>query len=49
MQLTFGKFNSVDLFYSLYPQTGRGVDGFMNASMVIPMSVARVVPLSDIL
>lgn len=46
VQLTFGKFNAVDLFYSLYPQTGRGVDGFMNASMVIPMSVARVVPLS---
>jgi porin len=45
-QLTFGKFNALDLFYSLYPQTGRGVNGFMNASMVIPISVARVVPLS---
>lgn len=46
VQLTFGKFNAVDLFYSLYPQTGRGVNGFMNGSMVIPITVARVVPLS---
>jgi porin len=45
-QLTFGKFNALDLFYSLYPQTGRGIDGFMNASMVVPISVARVAPLS---
>ena len=46
IQLTFGKFNALDLFYSLYPQTGRGINGFMNASMVIPISVARVAPLS---
>ena len=46
VQVTFGKFNALDLFYSLYPQTGRGVDGFMNASLVIPLSVGRVVPLS---
>lgn len=46
VQATFGKFNALDLFYSLYPQTGRGVSGFMNTSMVIPISVARVVPLS---
>ncbi len=46
VQATFGKFNALDLFYSLYPQTGRGVNGFMNASMVIPISVARVAPLS---
>lgn len=46
VQLTFGKFNGLDLFYSLYPQTGRGVNGFMNASMVLPVTVARVVPLS---
>lgn len=44
--VTFGKFNAVDLFYGLYPQTGRGVTGFMNTSMVIPISVARVAPLS---
>jgi porin len=46
VQATFGKFNALDLFYSLYPQTGRGINGFMNASMVIPISVARVAPLS---
>ncbi len=45
-QAAFGKFNSLDLFNMLYPQTGRGVTGFMNASMVIPLSVARVFPLS---
>lgn len=45
-QAMFGKFNALDLFSTLYPQTGRGVTGFMNASMVIPISVARVVPLS---
>ncbi len=44
--VNFGKFNAVDLFYMLYPQTGRGVNGFMNASMVIPVSIARVAPLS---
>lgn len=25
VQATFGKFNTLDLFHSLYPQTGRGV------------------------
>jgi porin len=45
-QAAFGKFNALDLFYALYPQTGRGVNGFMNASMVIPIGIARVVPLS---
>jgi len=44
--LTYGKFNSLDLFSMLYPQTGRGVNGFMNGSMVIPLAVARVFPLS---
>ncbi len=45
-QLTWGKFNANDLFYSLYPETGRGVNGFMNASTILPLAVARVVPLS---
>lgn len=45
-QATAGKVNALDLFYALYPQTGRGVNGFMNASMVIPIGLARVVPLS---
>jgi porin len=46
VQLMAGKFNALDLFGMLYPQTGRGVTGFMNASMVIPISVARVASLS---
>lgn len=46
VKVAFGKFNGLDMFYSLYPQTGRGINGFMNASMVLPLSVARVVPLS---
>jgi porin len=45
-QASAGKINALDLFYALYPQTGRGVNGFMNASMVIPIGVARVVQLS---
>ena len=43
---TFGKFNALDMFYALYPETGRGVNGFMNTSMVIPLACARTVPLS---
>jgi len=46
VQVTFGKFNALDMFYMLYPETGRGVNGFMNASMVIPLALARVFPLS---
>jgi porin len=45
-QVAFGKFNGLDLFYMLYPQTGRGINGFMNTSVVIPLAVARVFPLS---
>ncbi len=43
---SFGKFNTLDLFHMIYPQTGRGVDGFMNASSFLPLTVARTVPLS---
>jgi porin len=42
----FGKINTLDLIYSLYPQTGRGVDGFMNASAFLPLTVVRTLPLS---
>ena len=44
--VTFGKINALDLFYGMYPQTGRGVTGFMNTSMVLPLSVVRTTPLS---
>ncbi|HBN79520.1 MAG TPA: hypothetical protein DD473_27600 [Planctomycetaceae bacterium] len=40
-----GKFNSYDLF-ELIVQTGRGVDGFMNASLVLPTVLARTTSLS---
>ena len=46
LHATFGKFNALDMFYSLYPETGRGINGFMNASMVIPLAAAHTVPLS---
>jgi porin len=46
VQVTFGKFNALDMFYMLYPETGRGVNGFMNASMVVPLALARIFPLS---
>ena len=41
LAVMFGKINALDLFYELYPQTGRGINGFMNASMVIPLAVAQ--------
>lgn len=44
--VTFGKINTLDLFNTMYPQTGRGIDGFMNASSFLPLTVARTVPLS---
>jgi len=44
--VAFGKFNAIDMWQGLYPQTGRGVDGFMQSSIVFPLGVARVVPLS---
>ena len=43
---TFGKFNTLDFFNTLYPQTGRGIDGFMNISSFLPMTVGRTVPFS---
>jgi porin len=41
-----GKFNLLDLFAQLYPQTGRGIDGFMNLSSLFPISVGRPLNLS---
>jgi len=43
---SFGKFNTVDLFNTIYPQTGRGVDGFMNGSVFLPMATVRTMPMS---
>ncbi len=44
--VTFGKINVLDYFQSLYPQTGRGVDGFMNISSFLSMNITRTLPLS---
>lgn len=44
--LTAGKMNTLDLFNSLYPQGGRGVDGFMNVSTFFPLSSSRPLNLS---
>lgn len=41
-----GKFNLFDLFEQLYPQTGRGIDGFMNISSFAPLTFARTINLS---
>ncbi len=44
--LIAGKINALDLIYSFYPQTGRGVEGFMNASIVVPLTTQQILPLS---
>jgi porin len=36
--VSVGKFNMLDLFAQMYPQTGRGITGFMNISNMIPLS-----------
>ncbi len=43
--VTVGRINVLDFFNLLYPQTGRGVDGFMNTSVFLPLTVAKTVPL----
>jgi porin len=44
--LAAGKFNAVDLWHMLYPNTGRGIDGFMNLSMVATPAFLRTTNLS---
>jgi porin len=44
--VAFGKFNGVDMWQGLYPQSGRGINGFMQSSIVFPLGAARVVPLA---
>jgi porin len=44
--VSIGKFNLIDLFNQMYPQTGRGIDGFMNISSFIPLSSAMGTNLS---
>ena len=42
--VTFGKFNGLDFFHAIYPQTGRGIEGFMNVSLLFPMTAATTLP-----
>ena len=44
--VSIGKYNALDLFHQIYPQNGRGIDGFMNTSLLLPLSVGRTVPLA---
>jgi len=44
--LTAGKYNSLDLFNMLYPNSGRGIDGFMNTSLLLPLGLLRTTNLS---
>ena len=44
--INIGKYNGLDLFNMLYPNTGRGIDGFMNLSLLIPPTLFRTTGLS---
>lgn len=41
---TFGKFNFADLWQTLYPDFGSGLDGFMNVSQIAPLNVIPTLP-----
>jgi porin len=41
--LVAGKINAFDLVDMIY-HTGRGIDGFMNTSLVLPLGIARTIP-----
>ena len=43
--LLVGRINSLDLWAQVYPQAGRGVDGFMNISVILPLTHSRTFPL----
>ncbi len=43
--MTAGRFNMLDMWTTFYPEYGKGLDGFMNLSMMMPMSVIPSVPL----
>lgn len=44
--LAGGKLNGLDLFNMIYPNTGRGIDGFMNVSFLLPSTLFRTTGLS---
>ncbi|MBA2116274.1 carbohydrate porin [Bremerella alba] len=43
--VTGGRINMLDLWATFYPEYGRGIDGFMNLSMMVPMNVTPGLPL----
>jgi porin len=43
--LLAGKLNALDLVDMVF-HTGRGIDGFMNTSLVVPLGMGRTVPLA---
>ncbi|TWT51898.1 carbohydrate porin [Allorhodopirellula solitaria] len=43
--VTAGRINTFDLFNTMYAQTGRGVDRFMNISSFFPMAASSTIPL----
>jgi len=42
---TVGKFNFLDLWQVMYPNTGRGLEGFMNTSILAPLNVVPSLPI----
>ena len=40
-----GRMNMLDLWATFYPTYGRGIDGFMNISMLLPLNIIPSVPL----
>jgi len=42
--VTFGRSNVFDLWTALYPDYGRGVDGFMNMAFLLPMNAPPSLP-----
>ncbi|QDT45688.1 Carbohydrate-selective porin, OprB family [Gimesia alba] len=44
--LTAGKYNLLDLWNMIYPNTGRGINGFMNVSLIAPTPIVRTTNLS---
>lgn len=39
-----GRYNALDLWATFYPDYGRGVDGFINVSTLIPLNTALTLP-----
>jgi porin len=40
-----GRANMIDLWTTFYPDFGRGIDGFMNTSALVPLSIVPSLPL----